>query len=92
MGEHQRTVTAPDWHVSRGALRLLEGAGAQADFAGDRAAERQAGPVEDERLACPELSLGPAADPHRGRADWALAMISTSTATSSRSLSLMPTW
>ena len=31
MGEHQRTVTAPDWHVSRGALRLLEGGGAKAE-------------------------------------------------------------
>jgi hypothetical protein len=30
-------------------------------------AERQAGPVEDERLASPELGLGPVIDPHDGR-------------------------
>ena len=43
------------------------GGRAQADLAGDRAAERQAGPVEDERLASPKLGSGPAADPHHGR-------------------------
>jgi hypothetical protein len=48
-------------------LRFLEGGGAQADLAGDRAAERQAGPVQDQRLASPQLGLGPAADPHHGR-------------------------
>jgi hypothetical protein len=33
----------------------------------DRAAEGQAGPVEDQRLVGPEFGLGPAAEPHDGR-------------------------
>ena len=35
--------------------------------AGGRTTERQAGPVEDQRLASAKLGLGPAADPHDRR-------------------------
>jgi hypothetical protein len=67
VGEYQRTISTPERHVGRRALRLLEGGGTQADLAGNRAAERQAGPVEDERLTSPEFGLGPVAEPHYRR-------------------------
>jgi|SRR5215217_3956656 hypothetical protein len=56
-GYHQRTV--PHWQAARRLTSVVppEGGRVQADLTGDRAAERQAGPVEDQRLASPELGL-----------------------------------
>jgi hypothetical protein len=68
MGEHHRADLGLERQEHRRALRFLEGGRVQADLAGDRAAERQAGPVDDERLTGPELGLDPVADPHDRRA------------------------
>jgi hypothetical protein len=69
VGEHRRAQRDPCRSEAAGRPTSVAppGGGGQVDLAGDRAAEREAGPVEDEHLTGPEFGLGPAADPHDGR-------------------------
>lgn len=55
VGEHQPTIPTAKRHIDRRALRLLEGGGAQADLAGDRAAERQGG--QSKTSASPQVEV-----------------------------------